>query len=142
MSDDYLDAEIIDDTPEDDNFRPWNVEVNAFCMLMHLSQFLGLLIPVAGFAMPIVMWAIHKDRSRKVDQHGINILNWIISSFIYVIAAAIVSSIFRVEEVLFGLMLLIDFVLIVVAAVKANEGEIYKYPLAIQFVKPGTKEVI
>src|SRR5690606_3209188 len=57
-----------------------------YCMFLHLSQLLGVIlpfIPFIGLIMPIVMWASEKDKSRAVDIHGRNVLNWQISYIIY-----------------------------------------------------------
>ena len=40
---------------EENSNKPWGMELNAFCMLMHLSQLAGFLIPLAGFVLPVVM---------------------------------------------------------------------------------------
>ncbi|MDR0327753.1 MAG: DUF4870 domain-containing protein, partial [Planctomycetaceae bacterium] len=43
---------------------------HTYCMLLHLSQLLNCIIPFAGIVVPIVLWAINKDKSTEVDQHG------------------------------------------------------------------------
>ena len=58
-------------------------KLNQFCTFMHLAQFAGLIVPFASIVLPIVMWTTNKDKSELIDQHGKHILNWIISSFIY-----------------------------------------------------------
>ena len=115
-------------------FRPWNMDVNQYCMLMHLSQLAGYAVPVIGMVLPIVMWATNKDKSDLVDRTGINILNWIISSVIYVCISMFLMLF------LIGFMTLLAFaicalIFIIVGALKANDGKVYKYPLAIGFIK-------
>ena len=39
-------------------------------MILHLSQLLGFVVPVAGYAVPIVLWQLKKDTSHNIDQHG------------------------------------------------------------------------
>lgn len=65
------------------------MEVNQFCMLMHFAEFVGYVIPLAGLVLPIVMWATNKEHSHLIDRHGKNILNWMISSLIYMFGAFI-----------------------------------------------------
>src|SRR5690554_5154232 len=48
---------------------------NSYLMLMHLSQFAGVLIPLAGFIVPVLMWIVNKDENARVDRHGKNIVN-------------------------------------------------------------------
>ena len=118
----------------DTDFRPWNMEVSSFCMLMHLSQFAGIIIPMAGIALPIIMWATNKDKSSIIDQHGKNILNWMISFYIYVSISAILILL------IIGIFALITLCLVavifaIIGAIKANNKEIFNYPLTIQFIK-------
>jgi len=116
------------------DFKPWGMEVNQFCMLMHLSQYSGFIIPYAGLGVPIVMWVLNKDKSDVIDQHGKNILNWIISSTIYLFASLILT--FLVIGIFTLIALIICyFIFTIIGAVKASNGEMYKYPLTITFVK-------
>lgn len=107
---------------------------NTYLMLMHLSQFAGYLLPGLGFIVPILLWLTNKETNVNVDMHGKNIANFLISYVIYAIAAGILII------VLIGIPLLIilcviQFVSIIIAAVKANSGVYWKYPLTIDFIK-------
>ena len=73
------------------DFKPWGMNINQFCMLMHLSQFAGFIFPFGGLILPIIMWQTNKDQSVLVDEHGKNVLNWIISCFIYLIISAFLT---------------------------------------------------
>lgn len=111
---------------KDPNFKPWGMEPNTFCMLLHLSQ-LAFFVPLGGIVLPIVMWATNKDRSDLVDRHGKNVLNWIISSIIYAIIGGFMI-IFIIG--IFALIALgiCSLVFIIIGAIKAHEGEVYQYP--------------
>ncbi len=104
---------------------------NTYLMLMHLSQFAGAILPVAGFVVPILMWATQKDLNANVDLHGKEILNAIISYAIYAIILSITVIGIRVAIVL-GVLYA---VFVVIATLKANNGEYWKYPFTIQFFK-------
>ncbi|WP_010180644.1 DUF4870 domain-containing protein [Aquimarina agarilytica] len=119
---------------EKSNFRPWDMELKQFCVLMHIAQFAGYVIPLAGFVLPFIMWHNFKDKNESIDQHGKNIVNWMISAVIY--------------GALFGVLcfFLIGFPLLfvlgacatifpILGALKANEGNFYKYPFTIEFFK-------
>ena len=118
----------------DPNFRPWDMEVSSYCMLMHLSQFAGIIIPFCGIALPIIMWASNKDKSSIIDQHGKNILNWMISFYIYVSISAILILLL---VGIFALIILgfMAVIFAIIGAIKANNNEFYSYPLAISFFK-------
>lgn len=112
--------------------RPWGMELNTFCMLLHLSQLAGFIIPGAGFVLPIVMWATNKDQHKEVNLHGLIVFNWMISAIIYSIVFMILVLL------LVGILLLIalgivSVVFAIVGAVKANEGVYWRYPLSIDF---------
>jgi uncharacterized protein len=111
---------------------PWGLRVPVYCMLLHLSQFTGYAVPIAGFALPIVMWAVNKDAYPEVDAHGKVILNWMISVLIYGAVFFILSF------VLIGIPLLValglcGIIFPIIAAIKSNEGVVWKYPLSIKF---------
>ncbi|MDD4778320.1 MAG: DUF4870 domain-containing protein [Fermentimonas sp.] len=104
---------------------------NTYIMLMHLTQFAGVLIPLAGFIVPILMWITNKDNNVNVDLHGKNILNFMISFAIYAAVAAI-TIIGIPVAVIIGILYI---VFVIIATVKANNGEYWKYPMTIQFIK-------
>ncbi len=119
---------------KDPDFRPWDMELSTYCMLMHLSQFAGIIIPFGGIALPIVMWVTNKDKSPTVDQHGKNILNWMISFYIYtsisIILILLLVGIFTLIALCF-----MTVIFAIIGAVKANNKEFYTYPLSISFFK-------
>lgn len=114
--------------------KPWGMEENTFCMLMHLSQFLGWLLPVLGFVVPIVMWLTQKDSSVKIDDHGKNIANYFISYLIWIVISIALSVVFIGIFMLLAIMVL-SVVFTIMATVKANNGECWAYPLSIKFLK-------
>lgn len=103
-------------------------------MLCHLSTFAGYLVPFGNILGPLVIWLIKKDEYAFVDDQGKEALNFQISITIY----GLVSGILILA--LIGIPLLIavvifSVVMTVIAAMKANGGEYYRYPLTIRFVK-------
>ena len=114
--------------------KPWGMDEKTFCLLMHLAQLAGFVVPFAGLVLPIVMWATNREESAQVDAHGKVILNWILSLLIYsVVAAALVFLI--IGGFLLLALMLVNVVFIVIGAVKANEGVVWAYPGSIRFLK-------
>jgi len=103
-------------------------------MLSHLAALAGFIIPLGNIIGPLVIWLIKKDESPFVDDQGKESLNFQISITIYCIVAALLILIVIGIFLLIGLGIL-AIVLIIVAAVKANSGEKYRYPLSIKFIK-------
>jgi len=107
-------------------------ETRQWALYLHLSILTGYVVPLAGWVVPIVIWQIKKDRLPGLDIHGKNAVNWIISHLIY----AIVCGLLFLVAVGIPLMVALGICAIifpVVAAIKANNGEVWKYPLAIRF---------
>jgi len=103
-------------------------------MFIHLSQFCGYVVPLAGLIVPIVLWQIKKDDAEIIDRHGRIVTNWIITEFIFGVVFAILCF------VLIGIPLLLALALVaivfpIIGAVKANAGEEWPYPCSIPFFK-------
>ena len=110
------------------------MQPNTYCMLLHLSQLLNCCIPPFGFIVPIVLWAIGKDKSVQVDQHGKITLNWIISCFLYWMVTAVLCLVF-IGILIIPILLVLTLVFPIIGAVKANGGTAWSYPLSIPFFK-------
>ncbi len=102
-----------------------------YLMLMHLSQFASWFIPLVGIVIPILMWTTNKDTNAEVDRHGKNILNFTISYAIYSVGLFILILTIPLLIVLFG----VYAVAIIIASIKASNGEYWEYPLTIKFIK-------
>lgn len=102
-----------------------------YLMFMHLSQLLIWIIPVIGIVVPIIMWTTNKEGSATVDEHGKNILNFTISYAIYAVALTITIIGIPLLIVLF----IIYALALIIASIKASNGEYWKYPLSIKFIK-------
>ena len=102
-----------------------------YLMLMHLSQFAIWFFPFVGIIIPVLMWTINKDNNVEVDRHGKNILNFSISYAIYSLASIILIITIPLFIVLFALFA----VAVIIASVKASNGEYWKYPFTIQLIK-------
>jgi uncharacterized protein len=110
------------------------LSINNWCMLIHLSQFSGYLFPLAGFIVPVILWQMKIKDSALIDIHGKIVVNWIISSLIYYTAGAILSIVLIGIPILIGIAIL-SFVFPIIGGIKANQNEVWKYPLSISFFK-------
>jgi uncharacterized Tic20 family protein len=103
-------------------------------MFCHLISFSGFIIPLASILGPLVLWLLKKDESKFIDEHGKESVNFQISLLIYGIISGILVF------VLIGILGLIAIVILwlvftIIASLKASNGETYRYPLTIRFVK-------
>jgi uncharacterized Tic20 family protein len=103
-----------------------------FCHLTSLSACIG--IPFGNIIGPLVVWLIKKDEFAIVDEHGKESLNFQISLSIYSIISFFLCFAF-IGFVLLPAILIAGLVFIIIATLKANKGEPYRYPLTIRFIK-------
>jgi len=106
-----------------------------WAMVCHLAAFAIFIIPFFGNIIgPLVIWLIKKEESPFVDDQGKESLNFQISFTIYCLVSLLLSII--VIGIVFLIALgIMFFVLVIIAAVKANDGEKFRYPLTIRLVK-------
>ncbi|MCL2906137.1 DUF4870 domain-containing protein [Shewanella fodinae] len=102
-------------------------------MLVHLATFAGYLIPFGNILGPLIVWLMKREDSAFVDACGRNTLNFQISMLIYY-AVAIVLAFLLIGFFLIGLLVLLNVIFTIIAAIKASEGKVFKYPLAIGFL--------
>ncbi|MBU3001915.1 DUF4870 domain-containing protein [Paraglaciecola arctica] len=112
----------------------WGMPLNTYCMLLHLSQLASIIMPGLGFILPIVMWATNKDKNEEIDKHGKVTLNWMISLFIYSVVC-VVLWIVIIGMLGFFILVILNLIFAIIAAVKANDGELWVYPFSIKFFK-------
>jgi uncharacterized Tic20 family protein len=126
-------------------------EIRNWSMLCHFAALAGLLIPFGGILGPLVVWMMKKKELPEIDPHGkesVNfqlsmlIINLIFSLFIFgtIGYGALTGSPFALLSRGIGLVLLLElirfisWVLVVIAGVKANNGELFRYP-SIRFIR-------
>jgi uncharacterized protein len=102
-------------------------------MLAHLLSFVAAYIAL-GFVAPLVVLLVFGQRSAYVRAHAVESLNFNLSWLLYAVVAGILLIIG------IGLLILIALgiayvVLVVIASIRANNGEFFRYPLTIRFVR-------
>src|SRR5215216_1422833 len=97
-------------------------------ILSHLSALIGL-----GFILPLAVYLAMRGESEYVARNAKEALNFHISVLIYCICC--IPLVF----ILIGVPILImigvgSLILAIIAAVKASNGEVYRYPLTMRLV--------
>lgn len=92
---------------------------------------LSIFFPVIA---PLIIWLIKKDESSFIDYHGREYFNFLISYTVYLFVAGI-STIILIGFVLLPLIGLMLFVFTIIAAIKAYEGNQYRFPLIFRLIK-------
>lgn len=121
-------------TPETTTPPPHNPQDERnWGMFCHLAAFAGLLIPAGNIIGPLVVWLLKKDEFASVAMHGKEALNFNITAFIIVLVCTLTLWLILplIILVAYGIFWLI---VTIIAAMKAKDGEAYRYPLTIRFV--------
>ena len=146
-----------------DKMKKNNENTNAF--LIHISAFAGLMFPFGNIITPLIAWQTLKDKSAFLDEQGKEAMNFNISYTLYIFLLTLtfipfaIGSIFRNHDnfirnnhfnfdfdfynifgfiglgTITGVVYLIGIALVIIASIKAKEGENYKYPFTIKFIK-------
>lgn len=82
---------------------------------------------VASFLGPLLILLLAGDDDELVERNAKNSLNFQIVVLVALVVAGLLSFVF-IGILLFPLIGVIDAVLVLIATVKANDGEVYAYP--------------
>ena len=137
---------------------------NTNACLIHISAFAGFVFPFGQIITPLIAWQTLKDRSPFLDEQGKEAINFNLSYTLYafILSIALIPLFYKSfftnfnsfnnfqlnldlsTNNLFSIMglgsisvilYLVGISLIIIAALKAKEGESYKYPFTIKFIK-------
>ncbi|MEM7066021.1 MAG: DUF4870 domain-containing protein [Cyanobacteria bacterium P01_B01_bin.77] len=101
-------------------------------LFLHLSLLLGWVVPIPfiDILLPIIIWQVTRRQYPQIDPHARHVLNWLISSTLYsvILLATLVGTI--VLPILWGMR----FVFPIIAAIQASKGNVWQYPLTIDFL--------
>ena len=111
-----------------------SADERTWATVCHLATFAGHVFPFGHILGPMVVWLIKKEEYPLVADQGKEAMNFQNSLTIYSLICLVLVFVF------IGIILLIalwvaDVVLTIVAAIRANKGEPYRYPLTIRFIK-------
>jgi uncharacterized Tic20 family protein len=120
-------------TPSETDERTW-------ALLGHLSAFSAFITGLGCVIGPLIVWLVKRDTMPFAGEQAKEALNFNITAII----AAFALGAFTLITLGIGALLTVPlalalfvawFVLTIVAAVKANNGEHYRYPFSIRLVK-------
>ncbi len=130
--------------------------------IIHISALSTLIgVPFGSILGPLITWLIWRDRSQFADENGKEALNFNLSMFLYQFFIVILGLLLFLSPVLsalasdnpdpvsvilslpglwillfgIGTLSLFRIIMILVATVKAGNGETFRYPLTIRFIK-------
>ncbi|HPF25037.1 MAG: DUF4870 domain-containing protein [Steroidobacteraceae bacterium] len=108
-------------------------------LFVHLAALAGFVVPVVGNILgPLVIWILQKDKSAFVADQGAEAINFnitvtIVAAVLAALSVLVVTMVITIPGfVILGIGWL---VLTIMAAVKASNGERYRYPFTWRLVK-------
>jgi len=109
-------------------------EIRNTAVVAHLSTFAGLVVPFGSVIGPLAVWLTRRDRDPFIDEAGREALNFGISITVYG-AVVLIAALMLVGIPLLIAGVIAWVVLASLAAVKASQGQSYRYPLTMRFVR-------
>jgi uncharacterized Tic20 family protein len=109
-------------------------DIRTWCVACHLSALAGFVVPAFGHVLgPLIVWLIKRGDSPEIDAHGKEALNFQISMLIYNLVAGVLCLLL-IGFALLAVLHILNVVFVILAAVKASEGQMYRYPLTIRLI--------
>lgn len=109
-------------------------DARTWAMICHLIAFSGFVVPFGNLLGPLIVWAIKKDEHQFIDDQGKEAINFQLTLTI-AFAISIVFIFIFIGILLIPVLCVYSIIMIIIAAMKANEGERYRYPCTIRFFK-------
>jgi hypothetical protein len=103
-------------------------------MLCHFSTYIGFIFPFGNIIVPLIIWLSKREDIPLVEDQGREALNFQISMTIYFVISGILCIILIGIPILIGLIIF-DFIITIVAAISANDGKYYRYPINLKLIK-------
>ncbi len=107
---------------------------NQLLVITHLSQLLDLVTLVGGFFVPLIIWLTNKDKVYHMDEHGRAIINFRISMLIYLAICIPLVLLFGLGILGFIVIGVLYFILPILNAIKASNGEQPNYPFSLKII--------
>jgi uncharacterized Tic20 family protein len=108
--------------------------VRSWCVACHLSALAGFVVPAVGHLLgPLIVWLIKRADSPEIDAHGKEALNFQISMLIYNLVAGVLCLLL-IGFALLAVLHILNVVFVILAALKAGEGQMYRYPLTLRLI--------
>lgn len=107
-----------------------------WAMFAHLSALLGVVLPIpfVNVLAPLVIWQMKKEEFAFVDEQGKEALNFQITVSIALLVCFLLVFVV-IGFLLLPIVAIASLVFTIIAGIKANNGESYRYPITMRLVK-------
>jgi hypothetical protein len=100
----------------------------------HLAALSGYLIPFGSIIGPLIIWLVKREEYGLVNDQGRESLNFQLTMLVGFLLCIPLMFACGVGAILAIILAVLDLVFVIIAAIKANEGVPYRYPLCIRFI--------
>ncbi|MDO6490874.1 MULTISPECIES: DUF4870 domain-containing protein [unclassified Cellulophaga] len=107
---------------------------NGLLAVTHLTQLLHYCTGVGGFIVPLVLWLTTKDTVDGMNEHGKSIVNFQLSLLLYIVISVPGILLFGLGLLGFLFVGIIGFIMPIVNAVRAANGESPSKFMTIPFI--------
>ena len=108
-------------------------EERLWAVLCHLVAF-GFVPPV-NVIPPLVIWLFQRERSALVDDQGRESVNFQLTMTIGELVGLLLVPVLCIGLFVLAGLYAFNVIMITMAAVRASEGETWRYPICIRFLK-------
>ncbi|HOA72480.1 MAG TPA: DUF4870 domain-containing protein [Phycisphaerae bacterium] len=121
--------------PQDYVQVPTTRDERTWAMLSHILPLPAVwLVGIGHILVPLINWWVKREESAFIEDQAKEALNFQISVTIYEIVAGLLAW-FCVGFIVMGVVGVFWIVFAILAAMKANGGVAYRYPLIIRLVR-------
>ena len=103
-------------------------------VITHLTQLLHYVIGFGGLITPLIIWLTTKNTVEEMDEHGKSIVNFQLSLLFYIVLSIPAILLLGLGILTLIATVILGFVMPVVNAVKASQGESPSYFMTIRFI--------
>ncbi len=107
---------------------------NQLLVITHLSQLLTYATGFGGLIVPLFLWLTSKDSVIGMDEHGKAIVNFQLSMLLFTILSIPAILLLGLGILSLIFIVMIAFILPIVNAVRASNGESPSYFMTIRFI--------
>ena len=105
----------------------------SYAMLIHLSALLGYIAGPLAIIVPLVMWMTRREESAYANDHGREAVNFNISIWLYTLVAGLLMFVV-IGCFILPAIIIFHIIAVIMAAVRANAGQFYRYPVTVRFI--------
>ncbi|MEM7543227.1 MAG: DUF4870 domain-containing protein [Pseudomonadota bacterium] len=109
-------------------------EARRMAMFCHLGGLAMFVVPFGNLIVPLVIWLLKREDDPYIDQQGREAVNFQITMLIAAIIVVLLMFVF-IGFLLAPLLGIFELVMIILGAIRANDGVDFRYPITIRFIK-------